>query len=70
MSLHFIRSLMTSSVCLKHRKVSVFIATTLDGFIARENGDIDWLTNYEQGEVDHSDSGSKFIFFSLFSFFH
>ena len=25
-------------------KVSVFIATSLDGFIARENGDVDWLT--------------------------
>jgi len=24
-------------------KVSVFIATSLDGFIARKNGDIDWL---------------------------
>ena len=24
-------------------KISVFIATSLDGFIARENGDIDWL---------------------------
>lgn len=24
-------------------KVSVYIATSLDGFIARENGDIDWL---------------------------
>ena len=24
-------------------KVSVYIATSLDGFIARENGDLDWL---------------------------
>lgn len=31
-------------------KVSVYIATSLDGFIARTNGDIDWLTGGEGGE--------------------
>ncbi|NOH03751.1 MAG: dihydrofolate reductase [Chloroflexi bacterium] len=31
-------------------KVSVYIAASLDGFIARRNGDIDWLTGGESGE--------------------
>ena len=31
-------------------KVSVYIANSLDGFIARQNGDIDWLTGGEGGE--------------------
>jgi dihydrofolate reductase len=31
-------------------KVSVYIATSLDGFIARKNGEIDWLTGGESGE--------------------
>jgi len=31
-------------------KVSVYIATSLDGFIARKNGDIGWLTGGEGGE--------------------
>lgn len=33
-------------------KVSVYIATSLDGFIARKNGDIDWLNTGDSGE-DH-----------------
>lgn len=31
---------------------SVFIATTADGFIARENGDLDWLTGADPGDED------------------
>jgi dihydrofolate reductase len=31
-------------------KISVYIATSLDGFIARENGDIDWLAGGEAGQ--------------------
>jgi dihydrofolate reductase len=36
-------------------KASVFIATSLDGFIARANGDLDWLTDAEtaSGEQDY-----------------
>lgn len=33
-------------------KISVYIATSLDGFIARENGDIEWLHNSGHGEVE------------------
>lgn len=31
-------------------KVSVYIATSLDGFIARPNGDLDWLAGETPGE--------------------
>ena len=33
-------------------KASVFIATSLDGFIARENGDLDWLTGAESASSE------------------
>lgn len=32
-------------------KASVYIATSVDGFIAREDGDIEWLHNSGQGSV-------------------
>jgi dihydrofolate reductase len=31
-------------------KISVYIATSLDGFIARENGNLDWLLSGGDGE--------------------
>ena len=42
-------------------KVSIFIATTLDGFIARTNGDLDWLPNAET-EDDAEDHGYQAFF--------
>lgn len=36
-------------------KCSVYIATSADGFIARRNGDIDWLANAGNTEVDLGD---------------
>lgn len=39
-------------------KVSVYIAASLDGFIARKNGDIDWLTG---GEADQDYGYAAFI---------
>jgi dihydrofolate reductase len=32
-------------------KTTVFIGTSLDGFIARKNGDIDWLVQYANDEA-------------------
>jgi dihydrofolate reductase len=32
-------------------KTIVYIGTSLDGFIARENGDIDWLTKFANNEA-------------------
>ncbi len=32
-------------------KISVYVGTSLDGFIARKDGDIDWLTPYASEEV-------------------
>lgn len=34
-------------------KIILYIATSLDGFIARKNGDIDWLKPYENSGEDY-----------------
>lgn len=35
------------------QKIILYIAESLDGFIARENGSVDWLAPYENGEEDY-----------------
>ncbi|MFZ3384709.1 MAG: dihydrofolate reductase family protein [Candidatus Methanoperedens sp.] len=34
-------------------KIILYIATSLDGFIARKDGSIDWLSPYENGQEDY-----------------
>jgi len=40
-------------------KVSVYVGMSLDGFIARQDGDIEWLTVFQNKEVE--DSYKEFI---------
>src|SRR4030095_7413538 len=35
-------------------KTTVYIGTSLDGFIARKDGDIDWLTQFADNEAIHA----------------
>jgi dihydrofolate reductase len=35
-------------------KTTVYVGTSLDGFIARQDGDIDWLVKFENKEVHES----------------
>ena len=35
-------------------KTTVYVGTSLDGFIARKDGDIDWLVKYQDKEVHES----------------
>ncbi len=35
------------------KKIILYIATSLDGFIAKEDGNIDWLTKYDNSGEDY-----------------
>lgn len=43
----------------KRPKVFVFIATSLDGFISRKDGSIDWLTKFNEAAPPGEDCGYK-----------
>lgn len=49
-----------------HRpRISVFIATSIDGYIARKSGDIAWLVQYSTPSAEHEDKDCGFSrFFS------
>jgi dihydrofolate reductase len=49
----------------KIMKISVYIATSLDGFIARENGELDWLSGSD-GASDDSENGGEDFGFNAF----
>lgn len=40
-------------------KISVFIATTIDGYIAKEDGSIDWLNKFNETVPSGEDCGYK-----------
>jgi dihydrofolate reductase len=42
-------------------KTTIYIGTSLDGFIAREDGDLDWLMNPEFANSDVFDEYERFI---------
>jgi dihydrofolate reductase len=42
-------------------KASVFIATSLDGFIARSNGDLDWLTGAQSASSEQDYGYQEFM---------
>ena len=42
-------------------KASVFIATSLDGYIARANGDLDWLTEAQSASTEQDYGYQEFM---------
>lgn len=48
-------------------RTSVYIATSLDGFIARKNGDIDWLEQHDAGGDDDNGIANDYGYHAFIS---
>jgi len=45
------------------REIILYIAQSIDGYIARQNGSVDWLSDYESGDTENSPANNFATFF-------